>query len=162
MTLTFQRQGENLLLEVDGRAQVRQTELLPLTGAGTEGAAIRNWASNAVVESLAIYRRSMPRKAGPLVAADALVEVGQLLSALGQYVNVADDYRDSRLGELALAKACRLCGDTPRDRHGDVRMPSPTFCPGVSAVPFSRPSPRRRRALRLARAALRGGFGRPR
>jgi len=108
VTLTFQRQGEELLLEVDGQPQVRRTELLPLVGEGTDGVAIRNWAPSAVIESLAVYRRWLPRKASPLVAADALVEAGQFPAALRQYINLADDYRGQHVGESALARACRL------------------------------------------------------
>jgi serine/threonine protein kinase len=107
VTLTFQRQGEELLLAIDGQPQVQRTELLPLVGEGTDGVAIHNWA-DAVIESLAVYRRSLPRKASPLVAADALVEAGQFPAALGQYLNLADDYRGQHVGESALAKACRL------------------------------------------------------
>jgi hypothetical protein len=107
VTLTFQREGEQLLLEVDDQVQVRRTELLPLTGQGLDGVAIRNWA-DAVIESLAVYRRSLARKASPVVAGDVLVESGDLAAALRQYINLADDYRGSKLGELALAKACRL------------------------------------------------------
>ena len=67
---------------------------------------LRNWA-DVVIESLAVYRRGLPRKASPLLAADALVEAGQFPAALGQYLNLADDYRGQQVGESALAKACR-------------------------------------------------------
>lgn len=108
LTLTFQREGEELLLEVDGQAQVRRTEILPLTGEGLDGVGIRSWAGDAVIESMAVYRRAAARKASPVVAGDTLVEAGNLSAALRQYMNLADDYRGSAVGELALAKACRL------------------------------------------------------
>ena len=108
VTLTFQREGEELLLEVDGQVQVRRTELLPLTGEGLDGIAIRSWVVDAVIESMAVYRRAAARKPSPMVAGDTLVEAGNLSAALRQYTNLADDYRGSAVGELALAKACRL------------------------------------------------------
>ena len=98
ITLVFQRQGEELLLQVEEQTHVRRMELLPMTGDGLDGVAIRSWCRNVVIESLAVYRRSLPRKANPVVAGDVLVESGNLRGALRQYINLADDYRHSGVG----------------------------------------------------------------
>ncbi|HWE01696.1 MAG TPA: protein kinase [Tepidisphaeraceae bacterium] len=108
--ITFERQGELLTLQVDKEPPIRSTQLVPLTGVGLDGVAVRAWSNTTVIRSITVYRRSLPKKANPVIAGDALVEAGDLAAALRQYENLADDYPHSATGEIALSRAGSLAG----------------------------------------------------
>ena len=97
VTIAFEHRGVQLLLTVDGQERVRQTDLLPITGEGLDGVAIRGSIieGRAVIESLAVYRRSLPRKGGPVTAGDVLVKAGSL--PIGQTVTLAFEHRGVQL-----------------------------------------------------------------
>jgi hypothetical protein len=126
-SLTFQRQGETVLLQLNGKDVHRDTYLLPLLGEHDaqggrsgyyENIGIRTWGTNVEVLSVSAYRFKLPEKASPIVAGDALVESGDLTEAIEKYKTIAKDYQkiSSSISALALTKGYLLTA-----RHEDAR-----------------------------------------
>jgi hypothetical protein len=118
-SLTFLRQGETVVLQVDGHEQHRDTYLLPLLGeqaaAGGDSGyyekiGIRTWDKNTEILRVSAYRFKLPEMASPIVAADALVESGNLTEAVEKYKTIAKDYQQisSSISARALANGYLL------------------------------------------------------
>lgn len=102
--LAFEHRGDEVAIYVDGRRVYRQVELLPFAGTGYEHIALRCW-DDARIRSITVKRLALPRKASPLVVGDAAVVKADYDDALRQYLQLAEDFQDIRVGERALAKA---------------------------------------------------------
>jgi hypothetical protein len=118
-SLTFQRRGETVLFQVNGKDVRSDRYLLPLLAehdaqgarAGYyENIGIRTWGENVEVLSVYAYRFKLPEKTSPIVAGDALVEAGYLDEAIKKYKAIATDYQkiSSSIYALALTKGYLL------------------------------------------------------
>jgi|GEM_PF-2587375 len=118
-TLVFQRQGERISLQVNGREVHQDTYLMPLLGEleahGTsaghfDSIGVRTWGQEVELRSIKVYRFKLPEKASPTVAADTLAERGHLSEALEKYYTIARDYREvtPAISSLAMMKGYLL------------------------------------------------------
>ena len=141
LSLAFQRQGEKVSLQVNGKDTHHETYLLPLlggpgaagSGAGRhESIGLRTWADDVEIVSIYAYRFKLPESASPTVAGDALVESGQLNEAIDKYQTLARDYETVSPGiaALALTKGYLLATATGNDSRRahfltELRKPAP-------------------------------------
>jgi serine/threonine protein kinase/class 3 adenylate cyclase/Leucine-rich repeat (LRR) protein len=120
-SLTFERRGERVSLQVDGKEVHHETYLMPLlveSGAQHgweqpyENIGLRTWAKDGDVEIRSIYafRFKLPESASPTVAGDSLVERGHLAEAIDKYSTIASDYQGVSIpiSTIALTKAFLL------------------------------------------------------
>ncbi len=107
VSLTFQRQGEKVTLQVNGKDVHHETYLMPLLLESDEqggdlgqyeNIGIRTWGQNVEVRSLYAYRFKLPEKASPTVAGDALAETGHLKEAIAKYRTRGDGLREGLAG----------------------------------------------------------------
>ena len=110
--LTFQRQGETVSLQVNGKEVHHETYLKPLFGkhqsAGElaenyENIGLRTWGSKVQILGVHAYRFKPPVAALPTVAGDALVEAGHVDEAIEKYKTIAKDYENVSISVPALA-----------------------------------------------------------
>jgi len=104
-TIAFQREGEVLSMWIDGVKIHQDIQGLPLSQSGFDSIGLRSWAGGVEVLSLTASRKSIPEKANPLVAGDALYAEGDHAAALRVYRDLADDFAGSPIGDQALARA---------------------------------------------------------
>ena len=118
-SLAFQRQGETVSLQVNGKEVHQDTYLMPLLGEHEEqrghtgyyeNVGIRTWGTNVEVLRIYAYRFKLPEKASPTIAGDSLVETGYLTEAIEKYRTIAKDYENvsSSISTLALTKGYLL------------------------------------------------------
>jgi Leucine-rich repeat (LRR) protein len=97
-SLTFMREGDKVSLQVNGEEVHHGTYMVPLLAEhdaqGFERIGIRTWGANVKVRKISAYRKKLAEKASPIVAADALVEVGDLDEAIEKYKTIANDYKE--------------------------------------------------------------------
>ncbi|MBV9491324.1 MAG: protein kinase [Verrucomicrobia bacterium] len=128
VSLVFQRQGDTVSLQVNGKDVHHDTYLLPLVGKRQaqrdrtedyENIGIRTWGANVEVLQIAAYRFKLPEKASPIVAGDALVEAGDLMDAIERYKTIAKDYEivATSISVLALTRGYLLAAQL-----GDVSL----------------------------------------
>jgi len=115
--LVFQRQGDQVSLQVNGREVHQDTYLMPLLGehdqhgAGQyENIGLRTWGKDVEIRSLYAYRFKLPEKASPTVAGDVLAQSGYLTEALDKYRTIARDYKEvsPAIASLAMTKGYLL------------------------------------------------------
>ncbi len=104
-TLLFQRTGEAVELFVNGRRQVAVNDPTPLWGPPFERIGFRSYAQGVTVQSLDVYRMSLPRHATPLIVGDALLARGFYDDAVTSYLGVAADFSSSPLADQAITSA---------------------------------------------------------
>jgi len=113
--LTFEREGQEVALYVDGRKQATETDYLPFWGPQFCRVGIRSYATNARIRSIEVYHLSLPRKTGPLIAGDVLAISGHTRDAVRMYQGIAEDYDGTFLGEEAMARSCFVAYQSERD-----------------------------------------------
>jgi hypothetical protein len=104
-TVTLLKRGERLELWVDGRLVQVDEDPLPLTGRGLDRIGVRTFAHRARLLSLSVERLALPEKSSPLVAGDALVEIGAFADAVERYRMIAHEHPGTPLAESALTRA---------------------------------------------------------
>lgn len=114
--LQFQRVGSAAELIIDGRRQIRVEDPTPLWGAPFERIGFRSYARGVTVQSIEVYRMSLPQHATPLVVGDALLAQGFHGDAIDSYLGVAADFASSPLAEQAIVSAALAAADM----HGDT------------------------------------------
>ncbi len=107
-TLTFQRQEGVLTMMVNNEEVHRETVLVPLSGIHNLDIGFRTWSNHLLVESITVFRFSLPQSASPSVAGDALAQIGETEKALEKYLSIAEDYSEEAPGEMALTKAYQV------------------------------------------------------
>jgi Lectin C-type domain/Leucine Rich repeats (2 copies) len=99
--LTFIREGNRVSLQVNDKEVHHETYLVPLFAERDaqpertedfENIGIRTWGTKVNVRKLSAYRKKLAEMASPIIAADALVEAGDLMYAIEKYKTIAKDY----------------------------------------------------------------------
>lgn len=121
-SLTFQREEEKLILSIDDQEVQREPVLIPLRGDRLIDIGFRTWSDNLVIDSIRVYRFTLPMESSPTVAGDALVEIDENEEAIDKYITIANDYPTEEPGKVALIKALQLwyqmyLGKTPTDEQ---------------------------------------------
>jgi serine/threonine protein kinase/class 3 adenylate cyclase len=140
VSLVFQRQGDTVSLQVNGKDVHHDTYLLPLVGnlraqrdrtEDYENIGIRTWGANVEVLQIAAYRFKLPEMASPIVAGDTLVEAGDLRDAVEKYKTIAKDYETvaGSISVLALTRGYLLAAQL-----GDVSLQN-YFHDGLAKLP---------------------------
>jgi Leucine-rich repeat (LRR) protein len=113
--VAFERLGERLEIDVDGKPILQKIDLLPMTGTGLGRVAMRAWGGGVRVLRLAVFRRALPERASPLIAGDALWATGNERGAVQEYEQIARDFRGTPIAEKAMAKAYLAACRIPED-----------------------------------------------
>lgn len=117
IVMTFQHEGEKIMLSVNGTTQSSAVDMLPLSG-GTYGRiGFRCFNTGIHVKSIDVYHLSLPAKTSPLAAGDALLAAGHAEHAARAYLSMGRDYGKSVLSEKALVRAFMAARPLAED-HG--------------------------------------------
>jgi len=104
-TIAFSRQDDRLSMTIDGVENIQSSDIFPPLGKQLDRVGLRTFSGAMKLQSLSVYRLSLPEKASPLIAGDVLVETQHFEEAIDKYLTIADNYGRSPLAELALTKA---------------------------------------------------------
>jgi len=120
-TVVFRREEEKLFMNIDGEETVQVSDIFPPIGQLLDKVGVRTFSNSMKLQSLSIYRLSLPEKASPIIAGDVLVETQHFDEAIDKYLTIADNYGKTPLAELALTKAyvavaSKLKNPTDRNR----------------------------------------------
>jgi serine/threonine protein kinase/Leucine-rich repeat (LRR) protein len=105
VVVVFQREGERVTLLVNGRRQTEERDISPFSGPDFSRIGFRTYATSVHVRSIDVYRMSLPQKASPLIAGEALASGGHTREAVRTYLSIADDYPGTALAERALLRS---------------------------------------------------------
>jgi serine/threonine protein kinase len=103
--LVFEREADSLRLHVDGKRLLAYRDHEPLHGEELSRIGFRCYRTGVRILSLSVYCRALPEKASPLIAGDALVQVGAIRKAIGRYLTVAQAHAGKKPGRDALVRA---------------------------------------------------------
>ena len=103
--IIFQKKGEELSISVDGRESIKIYDLFPPLGHDLDKVGFRSFSNSTWIKSIIVYRLSIPEKASPLIAGDALAELQLFKEAIEKYMTTAENYGTAIAAEKALTKA---------------------------------------------------------
>ncbi len=101
----LQRLQNKLSLKINGKETLVYHDFLPHRERGHNRIGFICYSEGVYLKSIDVYRLSLPEKASPLIAGDALYANGDLKQAIDEYLTVAEDYAGREVAELALMKA---------------------------------------------------------
>ncbi len=104
-TVVFRREDEKLSMTIDGEETLQASDIFRPIGPHLDKVGVRTFSNSMKLQSLSVYRLSLPEKASPIIAGDVLVETQHFEEAIDKYLTIADNYGKTPLAELALTKA---------------------------------------------------------
>jgi serine/threonine protein kinase len=103
--ITITKVESNIEICVDGEVKINATDIFPPIGKSYNKIGIKLFSNKIMLQDINLYRLSLPEKASPLIAGDALVENFHFEEAVKKYLTIAENYDTTQIAEKALAKA---------------------------------------------------------